>query len=227
VSKSGAESIILQNRLAYSRIAGEWARRQATDYDHGFHERCRAEFLKHLAGKRVLDMGCGLGLDSLVFARAGYRVVAADIASEFLPIVATRDSTIAAVTADMTMPCFRAGAFDGIYAVASFLHVPVQLADRTLAGFAQMLAPGGVLFLHHVQAADGRAGYQVDDLLIRDNPALCFCHAPEDLTSMLAPQGMRTVAVTDLRPSRYAYESAARNGLMPYQLIAKKSEVCG
>jgi len=225
MSEPPPESIILQNRAAYGRIAGEWERRQAADYDHEFHERCRAEFLKHFSGTRVLDLGCGLGLDSLAFARVGLRVVAADIAVEFLPIVRTKQQSLPVVAADMTLPCFRAGAFDGIYAVASFLHVPPELVGRTLAGFARMLAPKGILFLHHVQASDGCAGYRIDDLLASDNPALCFCHAPAELTRMLASEGMRTVAVTGVRPSRYPSESAARNGLLPYQLIALKAEV--
>jgi 2-polyprenyl-3-methyl-5-hydroxy-6-metoxy-1,4-benzoquinol methylase len=227
MSDAGAESIVRQCRLAYGRIAKEWDRRQATDYDQEFHERCRGEFLRHLKGRRVLDIGCGLGLDSLAFARAGLQVIAGDIATEFLSIVRSRDPAIAVVAADMTTACFRAGAFDGIYAVASFLHVPPQRVEPTLAGFARMLAPGGILFLHHVQAADGRTSYQVDDLLLDDNPVLCFCHAAEDLARKLVGSGMRLVRVTYLRPTRHPSESAARNRLSPYQLIAEKPGFVG
>jgi hypothetical protein len=70
-----------------------------------------------------------------------------------------------------------------------------------------------------------RIGYRVDDLLIHDNPAVCFCHAPAELTRLHAGEGMRAAALSDARPTRYPSESAARNGLQPYRLIAQKAEV--
>lgn len=135
-----ADSVVDQNRRAYGRIAREWERRQAADYDHEFHARCRTEFHKYLKGDRVLDIGCGLGLDSQEFARAGLRVVAADIATEFLSIITGRQPAVPAVAVDMTKPCFRDGAFDGVYAVASLLHVPPQLVGQ---GLRECLLPRG------------------------------------------------------------------------------------
>lgn len=218
------EAVVGRNRIAYSRIAAEWERRQATACDFEFHGRCREEFLRYLRGNRVLDIGCGPGLDAAAFAGAGMRVVAADIVTEFLEIVKRRTSEASVVAVDMTSLCFRAGAFDGIYAAASFLHVPRRLAPGVLSAFQRMLAPGGVLFLHHAAAADGRTGYQVDHLLIQDNPALCFCHRKEELISLLGWAGLRILSQTDHRPSRYPSEPAARHGLVPYQLIAERAE---
>jgi SAM-dependent methyltransferase len=219
------DPIVQRNQLAYNRIAAEWEKRLATDYDAAFHDQCRAIFLDHLPGRRVLDIGCGLGIDSAAFAAAGLDVLAADIAADFLPIVRARNPGVSVLAADMTMPCFRAGSFDGIFAVASFLHVPHHLAQRTLAGFARILAPEGVLFLHHAAASDGREGYQVDDLLMRDNPVACFCHEEAELSSMLALEGLGVTSLTHVRPSRHPSASAARDGLEPYQVIAKKREV--
>ncbi len=219
-----SDAVVRQNRIAYSRIAAEWEKRQTAACDHAFHDRCRAEFLLRLRGNRVLDIGCGLGLDTAAFAAAGLHVVAADIVVEFLEIVKRRASAASVVAVDMTALCFRANSFDGIYGLASFLHVPRDLAPAVLVGFARMLTPGGILFLHHVEAADGRTGYQVDDLLIKDNPAFCFCHPREELTYMLELARLRVISQTDHRPSRYPSESAARNGLTPYQLIVEKIE---
>ncbi len=216
------DALIRQNRLAYRRIAAVWDERRETSYDDDFHERCRARFLEHLQGRRVLDVGCGLGLDSQAFAAAGLRVVASDIVSEFLRSIRRRAPGIPAVAMDMTASCFRAGSFDGIYACASFLHVPAALAPTTLAGFAGMLAPDGVLFLHHVASSRGLAGYGVDDLLVRDNPALCYCKDPRSLAALLRTAGLRVSTVSWLRPRTFPSPCAAREHLVPYQLVARK-----
>ncbi|MCC7175105.1 MAG: class I SAM-dependent methyltransferase [Bryobacterales bacterium] len=216
------KSVILRNRLAYGRIAAEWERRQEMDYDHGFHEQCRALFLSHLKGIRVLDAGCGLGLDSLAFAAAGLQVAASDIAEEFLPLIRRKQPRIGLAAMDLTAPCFRAGCFDGIFACASFLHVPHELVEQTLSGFVRMLASGGILFLHHVESSRGLSEYRIDELLIPDNPAVCFCHTEQQLSALLASAGLHVLAVGRLKPSKYPSPCADRNSLVPYQMIACK-----
>ncbi len=218
------KNVIRRNRRSYGRIAGEWERRQEKDYDHGFHDQCRALFLSHLKGARVLDAGCGPGLDSLAFAEAGLQVTASDIAEEFLTAIRRKTPRIDLAAMDITTPCFRDGCFDGIFACASFLHVPHELAGETLAGFARMLASGGVLFLHHVGSLRGLRSYRVDDLLVSDNPAACYCHTEQELTALLAPAGLRLLAADHIKPGKHPSPCAARNGLVPYQMIACKQD---
>jgi 2-polyprenyl-3-methyl-5-hydroxy-6-metoxy-1,4-benzoquinol methylase len=219
-SRNDSNPIILQNRTAYCRIADEWQKRQATDYDHDIHERCRTLFLKHLGGSRVLDAGCGLGLDSLAFASCGLQVTAADIVPEFLVNLGSRSHDIRLVSMDIAASCFNEESFDGIFACASFLHVPHKLSGPTLSSFARMLAPGGVIFLSHVSSSAGLNSYQVDDLLIQDNPAFCFCHTQQELISMLNTAGLRLLALEQYRPSKYPSPCAVRNSLDPYQIVA-------
>jgi 2-polyprenyl-3-methyl-5-hydroxy-6-metoxy-1,4-benzoquinol methylase len=216
--------IIRRNREAYRRIAGEWERRRETDYDGEFHLRCRALFLRHLAGVRVLDAGCGLGLDSLAFAQAGLSVTAADLVEEFLTLARGRAPGIRVAAMDLTAPCFREESFDGIFACASFLHVPREAAAETLAALARLLAPGGVLFLHHVESAAGLDGYRVEGLLVDDNPAECFCHAEAELATVLACAGLRVVEFCRIAPAKPPSACARQHQLAPYQVVARRPQ---
>jgi SAM-dependent methyltransferase len=218
-----SNSIIQQNRQAYSRIAADWQRRQDTDFDHDFHERCRELFLKHLKGRRVLDAGCGLGLDSLAFASCGLEVTAADIVPEFLVEIRSITQEVRPVAMDITAPCFRGESFDGIYLCASFLHIPHDLSGPAISAFERILAPGGILFIGHVSSDRGLSEYQVDDLLIESNPALCFCHPPQELGLILNAAGFELLALEQYQPSKYPSPCAVRNSLTPYQIVAGKN----
>jgi SAM-dependent methyltransferase len=217
-------SVIDQNRRAYQRIASEWSARHGRDDDAGFHERCRAIFLQHLRGERILDVGCGLGVDTQAFAAAGLRVIAADLVLEFLETIRRETPSVPVTAMDMTAPCFRAETFDGIYACASLLHIPSALVRTTLTGFGSLLRPGGGLFLHHVESTQGRAGYRVDDLLIDGNPAMCYCHAPQELIDLLALAGLYALGVSRLQPRECPSRCAEREGLRPYQVVARRTE---
>jgi 2-polyprenyl-3-methyl-5-hydroxy-6-metoxy-1,4-benzoquinol methylase len=223
VSGNDSNSIIRQNRIAYSRIADEWQERKSADFDDDFHERCRALFLEHLKGPRVLDAGCGLGLDSYAFASQGLQVTATDIVPEFPINIHAHAHDIQSVAMDLTATCFREESFDGIFACASFLHVPHEFSRSTLHSFAKILAPGGILFLNHVNSSKGLNSYQVDDLLIQDNPAFCFCHSQKELRSMLADAGLTVLASAQFSPGKYPSPCAIRNSLNPYQIVACKS----
>lgn len=83
------------------------------------------------AGGRILDLGCGSGRDSLAFLRSGYRVLPVDGSPAMLE--ATRRLT--------GLPGQRLRfdelnfeeEFDGIWACASLLHVPLGQLEQVLS----------------------------------------------------------------------------------------------
>ncbi len=87
-----------------------------------------AEFyLAH--GKCVLDVGCGIGTDTIEFAMRGARVVAVDTSEESLRIAKLR---AAAIGLDVTFTdhipgVYEAGFFDIIYCFGVLHHVQMPL----------------------------------------------------------------------------------------------------
>jgi len=101
---------------------------------------------------RVLDIGCGAGREALNFARAGFRVVAIDIAPRMIE-AARRHAEREGL--DITFKVQSAteldeppGSFDGAYWAGSYHHVPGRaLRIETLRRVVRILTPDGVLIL--------------------------------------------------------------------------------
>jgi SAM-dependent methyltransferase len=136
---------------------GDYYDRQAEAY----RERTRAcdlapfyeAFLSRLpAGAHILDAGCGPGRDTMAFLARGFRVTAID-ASAAMVEVATR-VTGQPARVQRFQDIEQEAAFDGIWANASLLHVPVRDIDDVLARLARALVPGGLLHAS-VKVGDG------------------------------------------------------------------------
>lgn len=96
-------------------------------------------------GGHVLDAGCGAGRDGLAFKRRGFVVTAFDaspalarIASGVLgqPVAVTRFQDLTAVEE-----------YDGVWACASLLHVPLAELPGVFARVQAALRPGGVWYM--------------------------------------------------------------------------------
>lgn len=92
----------------------------------------------------ILDAGSGSGRDTLAFLQAGCRVDAFDGSSE----MAEHSSRLTGLTTqvmafeELDLP---AAAYDGIWAMASLLHVPRQRLPMVFKDLLTALKPGGVM----------------------------------------------------------------------------------
>lgn len=158
----------------YERVAERYRERHGDRSDvAGLVERFLAALERSADGAdqprrdppRVLDVGCGPGWESATFAEAGVDVLGIDLTAAFLE--AATDTAPAADLArmDMRQLGLAAGSFDGLWACASFLHVPREAAPATLAGFDRVLDADGVLALTVKRGEGTRAGdtYEGDE----------------------------------------------------------------
>jgi len=108
-----------------------------------------AEFSKW-AGKRVLEVGCGLGTESTNFARAGAILTAVDLSEKSLELAQKRfevyglqGTFLKANAEELTKVLPEGSKFDLIWTFGVVHHTPFP--EKVIAEFTKLLAPGGEL----------------------------------------------------------------------------------
>ncbi len=147
-------------------ISGEWAspdlsasRRRATNRYYELHaedySRTAATFdttdainrfsALLSANARVLDVGCGSGRDLVLLRDAGHLPTGLD-SSAALVGIARAASGLPVIQGDLRRTRFQDATFDGIWAMASLLHLERDETVSALEEMARLLVPGGILF---------------------------------------------------------------------------------
>jgi 2-polyprenyl-3-methyl-5-hydroxy-6-metoxy-1,4-benzoquinol methylase len=111
-----------------------------------------AEF-ERWRGKRVLEVGCGIGTDSINFARAGAELTAVDLSGASLAIARQRAEvtgvadriTFRQANAEELSSVVDDGPYDLIYSFGVIHHTPHP--ERALAQMRALAAPGSTLKL--------------------------------------------------------------------------------
>ena len=104
-----------------------------------------AFFLTHLPPNAyIMDLGCGSGRDSKYFLEKGYHVLSVDGAQEFCKLATQL------IGQDVLCQTFEnidfTEEFDGIWACASILHVPMSGLPKVLANISRALKKGGYFY---------------------------------------------------------------------------------
>jgi len=108
--------------------------------------RCVADFFGALEGKTLLDVGCGYSMTPVIFALAGARVHAIDVApktiatvQQFAGYMGVADRMLAHVGPAERMP-FESDTFDLVFGGAALHHLQLEPAASEIA---RVLKPGG------------------------------------------------------------------------------------
>ena len=152
------------------------------------------QFLPLLPDKaHILDAGCGSGRDSLAFLKAGYQVTAFDGSLS----MTERASALTGlpVMHSLFLDFNSERQFDGIWACASLLHIPLQDLPLTFSHLSSFLRTDG-LFYCSFKLGDGeekRGGRHFTNL---DEQGL------EQILNTTDLNIARTWTTQDLRPGR-------------------------
>jgi 2-polyprenyl-3-methyl-5-hydroxy-6-metoxy-1,4-benzoquinol methylase len=144
------------------------------------------------SGKRVLEVGCGIGTDSINFARVGADLTAVELSGESLSIAAQRAEVMGVAdrirfvqaNAEELTSALEEEPFDLVYSFGVVHHTPHP--ERALAEMRALTAPGGILKLmvYHrrswkvfwIVAAHGRGRFwNADELIAKHSEAETGC----------------------------------------------------
>jgi len=104
------------------------------------------EFLPKVSeGGHILDAGCGSGRDALFFKQNGYRVSAFD-GSEAIASLASKKTGLTVQHRSFS-DIYESNTYDGIWACASLLHLPLADVPEAIARLWNALKPDGVLYM--------------------------------------------------------------------------------
>jgi len=103
---------------------------------------------------RLLDLGCGLGRHSLLFARAGFSVTGFDLSetglARLMELAASERLEVLTALGDLRDLPFRDGAFDCVLAYRSIYHSDFAGLREALGEARRVLQPGGELFANFI-----------------------------------------------------------------------------
>ncbi|HLD31771.1 MAG TPA: class I SAM-dependent methyltransferase [Patescibacteria group bacterium] len=119
-------------------------------------------FIQNLKGQKILDIGCGPGRDVKYFAEQNLKVIGIDLTANFVKIASQNVSNAKFIQTDMRKLDFQDSSFDGIWACASFFHIPKKDAKNALLGFRRVLKSSGLMFIS-IKAGTGEGSIQKEE----------------------------------------------------------------
>lgn len=130
---------------AYNSIADSYAEAYAGHDEADF--KYFDYFINHLPGKKILDLGCGIGVNTNLLANMGFNVIGIDASEKMLDNAQKLYPSLTFKKQDIRQTTYPNYSFDGIvlaYAIEHFNDEGLfQLRDE----ITRLLHKGGLLFI--------------------------------------------------------------------------------
>jgi SAM-dependent methyltransferase len=137
-------------QTSYDRVASEYASRMSDELDRKPFDRVMLDWLAQKVGGRgpICDMGCGPGQIARYLHSQGVKACGVDLSPEMVAQAQRLNPAIPFRQGDMlTLDGIADGAYGGIAAFYSIIHIPRDDIARALLTLHRVLMPGGVILL--------------------------------------------------------------------------------
>ncbi|MDZ7666523.1 MAG: class I SAM-dependent methyltransferase [Desulfotignum sp.] len=180
-------------------------------------------------GARLLELGCGSGRDAAFMLENGFDVTASDGIQEMIDAATACHPVLAGRLCRIRLPrdlTPALGPFDGVYAVATLMHLTRPDIQEVFARIRRMLVPGGRLFFSVPLSRDDVAADEYDAkgrrftaLTRADWTGICRRSGFDILTSTITSDGLGRKSFAWLNclvvADRKQMICTAKNGIMP------------
>jgi len=96
---------------------------------------------------KVLDLGCNCGYETMRMKKLGLKPVGLDFSEKSIKLAKKRNPDIKFVCEDMLEDLSYLGKFDGVVAIASIIHIPVEKLELCFKRIYEVLNDEGYLFM--------------------------------------------------------------------------------
>lgn len=140
--------------LAAAHIHEKWVKDYRSGGNNVFYTLAFESVAKYMhSGENALtlDAGCGSCFKSIILARMGFNLVAADFSKNVLNMAektvagAGLSTKIRLQQEDLTSMSFKDGTFDNVLCWGVLMHIPD--AEKALSELVRVLKPGGIIVL--------------------------------------------------------------------------------
>jgi SAM-dependent methyltransferase len=166
---------------------------------------------------RILEIGCGAGMDTQYLSRAGFQVTATDFSSRALAMVRERLPEVPLLLHDTREPFpYAADSFDMVLGSLSLHYFDEETTLDILGEIRRMLKPKGLLLYRVNSTADHNFGAGQGDLLERNfflqDGIRRRYFTPDSCRHLFA--GWEELLLEEKRVDRYAKTKALIEGLV-------------
>lgn len=176
------------------------------------------DFLKNLSGKKVLNVGCGLGDASAELISHGYDVTNTDLSEKMVEAAQTRcpKAKNLVLSANETSK-LKDVDFNGIMAIHLIQHLSKTLMLDFFKQIHEKLSERGVFFLVFTNTCYEKSGCQLDGSEVAGNKIFWHKWMLEDVVSLIVKASLKPIKM-------YQQKFIDKDGgyMEPFVLICKK-----
>jgi len=158
------------------------------------------EFLAlfHEGTGRILDLGCGPGVNSGYMHSKNFDVLGIDVSKKMIAQASRNYPNLEFRLVDMTELSFPPDSFEGILASYSIIHLPKEKIPSLFAKLATMLKGGGFLYVS-VQSGKSLEGFYSHPL-IPNEPLFLNIFSKEEMREILSKCGFDIISQHEKSP---------------------------